>query len=62
MGWQRLGPAWMRLAGSDHSPAACSRGAGASGPEGELSQNAVSSESQAKDENFIREVMGELGS
>lgn len=52
----------MCLAGSDHSRAACSRGAGVSGPEGELSQNAVSSESQAKDENFIREVMGELGS
>lgn len=59
---QRLEPAWICLAGSDHSRAACSRGAGASRPEGELSQNAVSSESQAKDENFIREVMGEFGS
>lgn len=62
MEWQRLGPAWVCLAGSRHSQAAYSQGAGASGPEGELSQNAVSPESQAKDENFIREVMGELGS
>lgn len=62
MEWQCLGPAWVCLAGSGHSQAARSQGAGASGPEGELSQNAVSSESQAKDENFIREVMGELGS
>lgn len=59
MEWQRLGPARVRLAGSGSNRGCTQSGRGL---EGELSQNAVSAESQAKDENFTWQVMGKPGS